>query len=386
MTDDPRFGRFSTDSPFQQSQPDQPFPGQEQTPPPISPQNFPPEENSFLYGTGYMPAAPSPELFEQQAIRRDLTIVGLISLLWLGVGLFIPSILQTFLFLIFPGQLYYEGTTLAGLPGIAQIFEILCFVPRMLIPFVFYGLVVRIPFSVAIPLKKPRTLITFAGFLMGMGVAMFGNFCTDGVISFFGIFGLTPNLPESTIPTDLFEQILYLVSIAVFPAILEEIAFRGILMQSLRRHGDIFALIFSSVIFGILHLNVAQAPFAMVAGVIMGYITLKAGSLIPAIMIHFCNNLLSGLLFIAKLYLTESGYLLLNSLYMTVALGLGMIGFFIFLSKDESAFFVRSKEDTVLTTRQRVKAGFSAPGLIVAMIISGIFMLFSLSPVATPLI
>ncbi|MBE6886167.1 MAG: CPBP family intramembrane metalloprotease, partial [Ruminococcaceae bacterium] len=371
---------------FRQGQPGQPFPGQTQTPPPIPPQSFPPEENSFLYGTGYMPAAPSPERFEQKAIRRDMTIVGLIGLLWLGISLFFPVILQTVLFLLFPGKLYYEGTTLTGLPGIAQIFDILCYIPMMLLPFVFYGLVVRIPFSVAIPLKRPRMLITFAGFLMGMGVAMFANFCANGAISFFGIFGLVPNLPEPAVPTDLLGQILYLVSIAVFPAILEEVAFRGILMQSLRRHGDIFALIFSSVVFGFFHLNFAQAPFAMVVGAIMGYITLKAGSLIPAILIHFCNNLLSGLLSIAELYLTESGYLLLNNLYLTVALGLGIIGFFLFLSKDESAFFVRSKEDTVLTTRQRVKAGFSAPGLIVVMIIFGIFMLFSLSPIATPLI
>ncbi len=87
--------------------------------------------------------------------------------------------------------------------------------------------------------------------------------------------------------------VLAAVSMAVVPAIIEEFAIRGVIMQPLRRYGDGFAIVASAFIFSIMHGNMAQIPYTVVGGIYLGYITIATGSLWPAIIVHFINNMYS---------------------------------------------------------------------------------------------
>ena len=99
--------------------------------------------------------------------------------------------------------------------------------------------------------------------------------------------------PEYTVPQTIEGRILYAVSVAVVPALVEEFAIRGAVMQPLRRYGDKFAILASSIFFAILHGNLIQAPFALIAGVAIGYAVCITNSLWTGILIHFANNLYS---------------------------------------------------------------------------------------------
>lgn len=81
-----------------------------------------------------------------------------------------------------------------------------------------------------------------------------------------------------------------LLSVALVPAFVEEFAIRGVVMNSLRKYGDFFAVIVSSVFFGLMHGNVMQAPFATILGVAIGWLVIKTNSLWTGIAIHFMNN------------------------------------------------------------------------------------------------
>ena len=93
-------------------------------------------------------------------------------------------------------------------------------------------------------------------------------------------------------PAQLVAELVY---VALVPALVEEIAFRGIVLGMLRKHADGLAVILSALLFGLFHGNVIQLPFATCFGLAAGYITLRTGSLIPAILLHFINNASSSL-------------------------------------------------------------------------------------------
>ena len=66
------------------------------------------------------------------------------------------------------------------------------------------------------------------------------------------------------------------------------------LLHAGKKYGNTkFCLIISSILFGLMHLNVQQFFYASILGFIMGYITLVADSIIPSIILHFMNNALS---------------------------------------------------------------------------------------------
>jgi membrane protease YdiL (CAAX protease family) len=84
---------------------------------------------------------------------------------------------------------------------------------------------------------------------------------------------------------------LVILFVAVMPAIFEEIAFRGIILNSLKNTGFWFSLIVSGVLFSFFHMSPAQTIFQFLVGVIYSYIILSGGSLILTISMHFINNL-----------------------------------------------------------------------------------------------
>lgn len=84
------------------------------------------------------------------------------------------------------------------------------------------------------------------------------------------------------------------IFVAVLPAIFEEITHRGILMRGCaNKTGYKKAIIISSVLFGLMHLNISQCFYATFIGMIIGFVSSMTGSIIPAIILHFMNNFLN---------------------------------------------------------------------------------------------
>lgn len=85
---------------------------------------------------------------------------------------------------------------------------------------------------------------------------------------------------------------MFLYSSLVGP-IAEELVYRGFVMRSLEKYGEAFALVMSSVFFGIMHQNLVQSIFAILAGLILGYVAMRY-SLKWSILLHIVNNCLFG--------------------------------------------------------------------------------------------
>lgn len=84
--------------------------------------------------------------------------------------------------------------------------------------------------------------------------------------------------------------------VAFIGPVAEELLFRGLLLRILQPYGKRFAILTSAILFGLLHGNVIQSPFAIGVGLVLGYVTLEY-SIIWAIVLHIFNNfVLSDLL------------------------------------------------------------------------------------------
>lgn len=86
-----------------------------------------------------------------------------------------------------------------------------------------------------------------------------------------------------------------LVYVVLIGPIFEELIFRGAIMGTLRRFGDNFAILFSSLLFGFYHMLIMQIPFAFVLGLLLGYVAAR-WSLRASIALHMVVNGLSALL------------------------------------------------------------------------------------------
>lgn len=143
------------------------------------------------------------------------------------------------------------------------------------------------------PINTATVFISF-----GLGICMFFvniavSAVFNGIISFFGYqtpvsFGVAEEV-SATIPNFLLDVVL----VAVLPALCEEFLHRGLLLQGTKHGGFTKSIIISSVLFGLMHLNISQVSYAIVLGMVMGFASVVAKNIWVPIIMHFTNNFIS---------------------------------------------------------------------------------------------
>ena len=90
---------------------------------------------------------------------------------------------------------------------------------------------------------------------------------------------------------DGFSEGMLIFFIAVYPAIGEEIAFRGLIQHWLQvALKPALAITVAAGLFAGIHLAPLSMPILFLAGLLLGWVKWKTGSLYPAMLIHFLHN------------------------------------------------------------------------------------------------
>ena len=87
--------------------------------------------------------------------------------------------------------------------------------------------------------------------------------------------------------------VIALIYASFIAPVMEEITFRKILLDKLRRFGDIPAILMTGVAFGLFHMNLSQFFYATVLGFIFAYITIRTNTIKYSIILHMMVNFIS---------------------------------------------------------------------------------------------
>lgn len=139
----------------------------------------------------------------------------------------------------------------------------------------------------------------------GIGVLVF--FVNLFVANFFNVLiGFAGYSPEgiggaSSSYDTLPKFLIGVVTVAILPAFCEEFLHRGLVLNGTSDIiGSKAAIVFSSILFGLMHLNIQQVFYAIVLGLLMGFLCKMTRSIWPGIIIHFCNNFINVYLSFAE--------------------------------------------------------------------------------------
>lgn len=125
-------------------------------------------------------------------------------------------------------------------------------------------------------------------------LAFAGAVCGIFSVNIFSEFADLPNLFEADM-NGMFSTSLGVFVIGVLGPLAEEVVFRaGALGYLLRKGVNAWvAIAFSAFLFGVMHFNPAQIPFAMLIGIVLGIIYYRTGNIILTTIIHVFNNSLA---------------------------------------------------------------------------------------------
>lgn len=141
--------------------------------------------------------------------------------------------------------------------------------------------------------EKPLPQKIFFRLLCGfMGLQLVFSFVSALLENLFNLFGysIMAQIEAATSSSTTISMFLY---VAIGAPIVEELVFRGAILRSLEKYGKTFAIVVSSILFGIYHGNITQGLFAFSIGLIFSYVTIEY-SIKWAIAMHMINNLVFG--------------------------------------------------------------------------------------------
>ena len=176
--------------------------------------------------------------------------------------------------------------------------------------------------------------------------------------------------------TSLINEPLYIdVIMAVFVApILEEIVFRGVIMNNLRKYGIRVAIIINSLLFGLSHYNIEMIVPAFLTGIVFSYVAYKY-SIKYSILIHFFINAVTKISQ-ALILLRVELILILVSLFFAFLIIFLLIFFIIGLAKGrykEIFFILKLNVEDRKKLAEFVKNDFLYLLIIFAIVVSNFF-------------
>lgn len=214
---------------------------------------------------------------------------------------------------------------------------------------------------------KTNEKLNVKGFNTYFALVFFiGNICNLLIISIFKFKGRTPLINEP----------LYIdVIMAVFVApILEEIVFRGVIMNNLRKYGIRVAIIINSLLFGLSHYNIEMIVPAFLTGIIFSYVACKY-SIKYSILIHFFINAVTKISQVLILLRVEL-ILILVSLFFAFLIIFLLIFFIIGLAKGrykEIFFILKLNVEDRKKLAEFVKNDFLYLLIIFTIVVSNFF-------------
>ena len=148
--------------------------------------------------------------------------------------------------------------------------------------------------------KREEESLTFGGFikffLISYFVMVLLNLFTMGFILVVGkVKGADVVNPlEGVISnSSIWATIIFA---GILSPIIEEILFRGVMLNKLRTYGDKIAIITTALLFGLFHENFSQFFYAVGLGVVFAYVTLKTGTIKYSIGLHIMINMMGSVI------------------------------------------------------------------------------------------
>ena len=164
--------------------------------------------------------------------------------------------------------------------------------------------------------KREEENLTFGGFikffLISYFIMVLLNLFTMGFLWIVGNFKGSDvvNPLENVISNS--SVLATIIFAGILSPIIEEVLFRGVMLNKLRTYGDKIAIITTALLFGLFHENFSQFFYAVGLGMIFAYVTLKTGTIKYSIGLHIMINMMGSVI----------GTQVLNSTIATMIFGI----------------------------------------------------------------
>ncbi len=325
--------------------------------------------NGYTYTPGMGFVSDDPAAMQRRQLRYVAGRIGIAMVFYILLSVFVtlPVVLM-YAAMGLPVSVNFETMKVYGTQFMLQIVNLTSMLIKLGIPTLFlagaFKHLIKIKDSFVWPSFRTLSLalpMVLAGSVLGAFVAQI----FQKGMAFAGYY---ISVPAYSVPDDPFGFIFSLLLLTVFPALLEELLFRGLILQGLRCFGDGIALLVSSILFALAHFNLMQSINALLMGLLIGYFVLRSRSVWTGVILHFAVNLLSFLeIFLFRTAFPGHSEFVENFVCLILLLG-GLISFVFFVRREPTAFSIPLLTPNFLSSSKRLSLCLFNSGMLLAFL------------------
>ena len=162
-----------------------------------------------------------------------------------------------------------------------------------------------------------------------------------------------------------------LIFAGILSPIVEEMLFRGIMLNKIRMYGAKVAIITTAILFGLFHANFSQFFYAVALGLVFAYVTLKTGTIKYSIILHIAVNMVGSVIMPA--IVGDGSNIQLVGLVGIILIIVSIIGVVLLLKNRKKIYL--SEGEIILDKSSEFKTIWVNVGMILYVVISLVSMI-----------
>lgn len=286
-------------------------------------------ELTYRKGEGFI--NDNPEGSEQTALEGVHSAVAATLIVYTLLNLFVTVFFSDFPFSLSNKVFYHKGGYFIGDEKLAVILSLIMGTVVRLLPLSLLLAKTRMPLKLIFNFKISNKPLFFESIPMAM--LCFGIFTVFSGITHFTAGLMNYSFGHSIwIPKGRTEFILSVILFTIIIPLTSEIVHRGFFLQILRQFGDGYALLLTSVIAG-LTMNGPSPLFCFMLSFVIGYFTMRSGSILTAFVMRITVSVSSYWLTYLRISGNSDDYLTLSIAVTFLFLLVGVISIILFTKK-----------------------------------------------------
>lgn len=299
-----------------------------------------------------------PEEKEREVLTRVFYIFGTVLTLYLFTEFVISRIIVTLLDLIginvhnsFLNYSFYGGQ--------AEIMTVMIIVTllKFCLPALILHKTIKMPVKASFPCRLQSGKDLFFCISLSLLVSVITSISraysdtTKEYFSFFNSYSTEISLLNQS------ELVIYMFFDIVIVSIMSEILFRGIIFQTLRQFGDLYAVIVSSVFSALISHDISMMPAVFAVSMIASISILRSGTVFTAISVRITNKIYLFSLTIIELSFSDMN--IKRSYFMVICFLTSLIIAFLIWKTMDNKIVLKKNITTFLTARQKITMIFT---------------------------
>lgn len=324
------------------------------------------ESYAFIPGLGLIQENPQEK--EKFQLRVVSNKIGMAMILYILLSSFLSVPVIWLLSVIgLPIQVDWDTGVFYGSATMQQIVNLIIMALRLGLPCLFLWRGMQPKVSIHEIMKPPRSGLTMAAIFIGLATSVVASYAVKMIQDLLVSFGFLLTSQTLNIPTRPEGILLYFILMVLLPAFLEELLFRGAIMQSLRGYGDGLAIVVSALLFALAHFSLINGSNAFVMGLVIGYFVIKTGSLWTGMLIHFFVNAIGFSEALLSVGVFEDYASDITLIINVILLVLGILVFAVVTLRDNTLFRIIYPSATSLATSERIKICLTSVAMLTAV-------------------